>query len=322
MVAITPKKYPRQYQVYISRLLKTISDNALTNNAKNQLNSALVYLTEYIGRLAISLTLYAGKLTVSVKEVGNATRLFLPNEYHYILARGERAVELFAECQNVEFSTRQEKAGIIFPVSVTERIMRTCYHSSIVITKTAPIYLTAVIENITGLILTSACHYAQENNHMRITIRDLFLGVHNTSSLLEMWKKARITYVGGGVIPFIHPILLIKPPRRKKEESEKPRRYRPGTIALRQIKRYQKMFDCLFWPKKSFEYLVRRCLHEMDNGKKISLTGLILFQYYCEHYITEILQLSNDLAVHAERTRVLPTDIQLALKLRRTYETA
>jgi histone H3 len=48
---------------------------------------------------------------------------------------------------------------------------------------------------------------------------------------------------------------------------QKPHRYRPGTVALREIKKYQKSFDLLLC-KGPFAYLVREICQDIEKGKR------------------------------------------------------
>jgi hypothetical protein len=69
-----------------------------------------------------------------------------------------------------------------------------------------------------------------------------------------------LSFLGGGITPFIHPSLLNK--KKKKynkvdnEDKIKKHRFRNGTIALKNIKKYQKT-DNLIFPKSSFEKFTR-----------------------------------------------------------------
>jgi hypothetical protein len=47
----------------------------------------------------------------------------------------------------------------------------------------------------------------------------------------------------------------------------KPHRYRPGTVALREIRKYQKSTD-LFLRKRPFAYLVRKICQDIEKGKR------------------------------------------------------
>ena len=133
------------------------------------------------------------------------------------------------------------------------------------VSKTAPICLAAALEYITCEILELASTSAKENKRIRITIRDLELSIRNDPELNQLFNKLNIKFLGGGSIPLIHPSLISKKYKRKlpkKQSSEntikKPHRFRPGTVSIREIKRLQKISNCLTFAKLPFEKLVRQ----------------------------------------------------------------
>uniref|UniRef100_A0A8C8UG46 Core Histone H2A/H2B/H3 domain-containing protein n=1 Tax=Peromyscus maniculatus bairdii TaxID=230844 RepID=A0A8C8UG46_PERMB len=72
---------------------------------------------------------------------------------------------------------------------------------------------------------------------------------------------------------------------------KKPHRYRPGTVALREIRRYQ----------KSTELLIRK----------------LPFQRLAnEAYLVGLFEDTNLCAIHAKRVTIMPKDIQLARRIR------
>ena len=113
--------------------------------------------------------------------------------------------------------------------------------------------------------------------------------------------------------------------RRKKPkkggEVRKSRRYRPGTVALREIRRYQTSTDLLI-PKLNFQRLIKEILHveckelHLGHSKKIQSTAVLALQCAAEQYITELFEKSQEAAVHGKRVTVIPQDLQLVLHFR------
>ena len=96
---------------------------------------------------------------------------------------------------------------------------------------------------------------------------------------------------------------------------KKPQRYRPGTVALREIRKYQKSGDLLI-PKVNFQRLVREvvqsvCRDRNIDTKRIQSTALLALQEASEHYLVDLFQHSQLAAIHGNRVTVLPRDIQL-----------
>ena len=102
----------------------------------------------------------------------------------------------------------------------------------------------------------------------------------------------------------------------------KPHRFRPGTVALKEIRRYQKSTELLI-RKLPFQRLVR----EIVSDHKIitsPLCGKVRFQSLAikalqeasEAYIVGLFEDTNLCAIHAKRVTIMPKDIQLARRIR------
>lgn len=319
--AVTKKKKTRFFETYISKVLKKVSEqNGITANSKQQLNSTLCHISRIIANNVISLTEVAKKKTVSEKEVINSLYLTLPKELaEKAVEQSRRAMDTFQTVDNIKGTSRQEKAGIIFPPSQTEKFLRNFGYSKVMITSSAPICLAGALEYLTEEILTQAIQYAVENKRVRVTIRDLEIGVRNHEQINTFFTKYNITFLGGGVKPFIHESLLTKKNRKKrvkkvqgKENEKKKHRFRPGTVSLREIKRFQKMSNCLTFAKFPFEKFVREIVaanHNGENTMKISKDVFIILQYFVEQRIVQLLRNANFAAIHAGRVKLMPIDI-------------
>jgi histone H3 len=96
---------------------------------------------------------------------------------------------------------------------------------------------------------------------------------------------------------------------------KKPHRYRPGTVALRQIRRYQKSTDLLI-RKMPFQRLVREIAAEFKNDLRFQSTAILALQEAAEAYLVSLFEDSNLCAIHAKRVTIMPKDIQLARRIR------
>ena len=92
-------------------------------------------------------------------------------------------------------------------------------------------------------------------------------------------------------------------------------RYRPGTIALREIRKYQKSTE-LFIRKLPFQRLVRQISHDMNKFHSWQSTAMLALQEATEAYLVTLLKESNLCAEHAKRVTIMPKDVQLALRIR------
>ena len=101
--------------------------------------------------------------------------------------------------------------------------------------------------------------------------------------------------------------------------GKKPRRYRPGTVALREIRRYQKTQELLI-RRAPFGRLVR----ELTEDTKAKVTrwtsdAIAALQEASEAYTTTLFEDSNLVAIHAKRVTCMPKDFQLIKALRREF---
>ncbi|KAE8184866.1 hypothetical protein CF336_g4529 [Tilletia laevis] len=97
---------------------------------------------------------------------------------------------------------------------------------------------------------------------------------------------------------------------------KKPHRYKPGTVALREIRKYQKSTElCL--RKLPFQRLVREIAQDVIRTDLRFQTGaLAALQEASEAYLVSILADTNLAAIHAGRVTIRPKDMQLASRLR------
>lgn len=98
-------------------------------------------------------------------------------------------------------------------------------------------------------------------------------------------------------------------------EVKKPHRYRPGTVALRQIRRYQKTTDLLI-RKLPFQRLVREIAQDFKNDLRFQGTAILALQEAAEAYLVSLFEDTNLAAIHAKRVTIFPKDIQLARRIR------
>ena len=96
----------------------------------------------------------------------------------------------------------------------------------------------------------------------------------------------------------------------------KKRHYRPGTFALREIRRYQKSTGLLI-KKAPFIRLVKEILHGKLGRTEIRMQCIAVeaLQEAAEYYITNLFDDANLCALHAKRITLQPKDMQLAMRI-------
>lgn len=96
---------------------------------------------------------------------------------------------------------------------------------------------------------------------------------------------------------------------------KKPHRYRPGTVALREIRKYQKSTELLI-RKLPFNRLVRECAEYFGKDIRFQSAAILALQEACEAYLVGLFEDANLCAIHARRVTIMPRDIQLARRIR------
>ena len=96
---------------------------------------------------------------------------------------------------------------------------------------------------------------------------------------------------------------------------KKPHRYQPGTVALREIRRYQKSSDLLL-RKAPFQRLIREIAQDFKNDVRFTSTSVLATQEAAEAYLVGLDEDTNLCAIHAKRVTIMPKDIQLARRIR------
>jgi len=96
---------------------------------------------------------------------------------------------------------------------------------------------------------------------------------------------------------------------------KKRHRYRPGTVALREIRKYQKSTDLLI-RKLPFQRLVREIAHEYKRDLRFQSSAVLALQEASEAYLVGLFEDTNMCAIHAKRVTIMPKDIHLARRIR------
>ncbi|XP_058865084.1 histone H3-like centromeric protein A [Acipenser ruthenus] len=119
-------------------------------------------------------------------------------------------------------------------------------------------------------------------------------------------KKSPLRRVSG---PGSAPSSVGQSPRRRK-------RFRPGTRALMEIRKYQKSTELLI-RKAPFSRLVREvCQSVSSQDLKWQSLALIALQEAAEAFLVRLFEDSYMCSIHAKRVTLYPKDLQLARRIR------
>ena len=143
----------------------------------------------------------------------------------------------------------------------------------------------------------------------------------------ERWFRKHPKLPGSGKAPHkqLQPKTLKKKGRAKggvkklppdQQLKKKTRRYRPGTVALQEIRRYQKSAELLI-RKLPFQRLVRELAQDLGKVNIRFQSGAIMaLQEASEAYLVGLCEDANLCTVHAKRVTIMPKDIQLVRRIR------
>ena len=102
---------------------------------------------------------------------------------------------------------------------------------------------------------------------------------------------------------------------KRPEDFKKPHRYRPGTVALREIRKYQKSTDLLI-RKMPFQRLVREIAQNYNSNLRFQHSAVLAIQESAEAYLVRLFEDTGLCAIHGKRVTIMTKDMQLARRIR------
>lgn len=188
---------------------------------------------------------------------------------------------------------------------------------------------TAGVKRISGLV------YEEFRNVMKIYMENImkkaisFMDHNRRKTLQQGDLEAALAvsgiYLGAGINPNTTKTFTSRKSRQRGKgktpaaEGDKPKtahRFRPGTVALQEIRYQQKHSDELALPRINFSRVAREIGQDYHDEIRYSFSFMELFQYILEHQLVKLMQEVNMCAIHAKRETILPKDIQLARYIR------
>ena len=155
-----------------------------------------------------------------------------------------------------------------------------------------------------GWMYANREHYAKEHYHLvnQFTANMVKDGAPNVPQPDDMNRSSHPEVFGSG-----------KAPRTQVNagtKKRKRRRYRPGTVVLREIRRFQKSTELLI-RRMPFQSLVREIAQTYSPYLRFQSGAVLALQEAAETYLVGLLEDSNLCAIHAKRVTIMPRDMQL-----------
>ena len=145
------------------------------------------------------------------------------------------------------------------------------------------------------------------NNNSKIPVPTLTKGMQQE---IEQQKRASQRNLIAGTRRSSSPAQK-STPAAVERGVKKPHRYRPGTVALHEIRRYQKSTELLI-RRLPFLRLVREIVMDYRLELRFQLAAIMALQEALEAYLVGHFKDSNMCAIHAKQVTIMPKDIQLA----------
>ncbi|XP_074364006.1 histone H3.3-like [Apium graveolens] len=127
-------------------------------------------------------------------------------------------------------------------------------------------------------------------------------------------KQTARKSIGGKVPrkPLTHKVARMRAPTTG--AYRKPHRYCPGTVALREIRKYQKTTELLIL-KLPFQRLVREIAQGIKSDLCFQSHAVLALQEASEAYLVGLFHDANLCLIHAKLVTIMPKDIQLARRI-------
>jgi histone H3 len=121
----------------------------------------------------------------------------------------------------------------------------------------------------------------------------------------------------GGVPPRYH--LATKAAQLTVQKAiavRKPHRWRPGTVAAREIRKFQKTTDLLI-RKAPFQCLVQEIALKFGRSDlRMQSTAVLALQEAAEYFMVDVFSDTNLCASHGKRVTIMVKDLVLACRIR------
>ena len=208
------------FEPCLRRVLKQVHpDHGISADAAIQLNSLINVVGVRIAKKASflcgnemsknELIQKKGGGACTTRGIQTGIRLVLPGGLaKHAVSKGTKAVTKYTARRGGKGSLAV-KAGLQFSVARAEKLIRN--HHCGRVGGGADVYLAAALEYLAAEFLYLSGNAARESKRVRVTVRDLQLVTRHDEELNKLvggWN-----WMGGGVLPNIHSVLL---PKKKK----------------------------------------------------------------------------------------------------------
>ncbi|XP_039623715.1 uncharacterized protein LOC120538319 [Polypterus senegalus] len=302
------KTRKESYSIYVYKVLKQVHpDTGISSKAMGIMNSFVNDIFERIAGEASRLAHYNKRSTISSREIQTAVRLLLPGELaKHAVSEGTKAVTKYTSSKTTVPHSGISPFRLDFLMPYGLSLRQWSANKSDEIKKPN--------RNIGQKWFESG---SKCDSFLILHLIHTFVCSVYLWSFGEMARtKQTARKSTGGKAP--RKQLATKAARKSAPATggvKKPHRYRPGTVALREIRRYQKSTELLI-RKLPFQRLVREIAQDFKTDLRFQSSAVMALQESSEAYLVGLFEDTNLCAIHAKRVTIMPKDIQLARRIR------
>ncbi|KAF8882997.1 histone-fold-containing protein [Infundibulicybe gibba] len=134
---------------------------------------------------------------------------------------------------------------------------------------------------------------------------------------VDEWSRGQMAVKTPGLAAARKQVRPVRQVNIAPEKHKRSRRFRPGEVALREIRKYQGSSELLL-RKLPFQRLVREITYDVTGTADIKFqsAALAALQESAEEYLVTLFADVNLVAIHGKRVTIQPKDMALALRLR------
>ncbi len=105
--------------------------------------------------------------------------------------------------------------------------------------------------------------------------------------------------------------------RVSRPAKTKTRRFKSGTVSLRQIRKQQKSVDHIL-DRDPFKRYIKANLNRLVSGKNVRMNvkAIEILQEATERYLVDLYSKANDIAIHSGRKGITGNDVELVVRIR------